>query len=300
VIGGNTFVVVAAEGNDNVHSDGKTAAKAVQLISAHQHESFYLAVGFVRPHVPFVSPSSYHTAFNPEAIVLPEKQPGDWDDIPKPGINYKTSVNMQMDVAKQKKAMAGYFAAVTYMDAQVGKVLDALEAAKLTDKTIIIFTSDHGFHLGEHDFWAKVSLLDESSQVPLIIAVPGKKPAVSDSLVELLDLYPTTARLCGLEVPRRLQGKDISPILDDPTHQVRDTAFSTAGTSQGLLLRDQIWAFIQYGEDARGGIELYDTTNDPQQFTNLANSPAHVDTVDKFKLKLAEKLAAVRNNDLQK
>jgi len=169
----------------------------------------------------------------------------------------------------------------------------------LTEKTIIIFTSDHGYHLGEHDFWAKVSLLDESSQVPLIIAVPGKQPAVSDSLVELLDLYPTTARLCGLEVPGRLQGKDISPILDAPMHQVREAAFSTAGTTKGILLRDDRWAFIQYGEDARGGIELYDTINDPKQFTNLANSFAHAGTVNEFKLKVAEKLAAVRNNDLR-
>lgn len=299
VMGGNTFVVVAAEGDDDVHSDGKTATKAVQLIKEHQNEPFFLAIGFVRPHVPFVSPKPYHTAFNPDSMVLPEKRPGDWDDIPKPGINYKTSVNMQMDLDKQKKAIAGYYAAVTYMDAQVGKVLDALEAAKLTEKTIIIFTSDHGFHLGEHDFWAKVSLLDESSQVPLIIAVPGKQPAVSDSLVELLDLYPSTARLCGLEVPMRLQGKDISPILDSPLHQVRDTAFSTAGTTKGILLRDERWAFIQYGEDARGGIELYDTVNDPQQFSNLANLPSYADTVSKFKLKLAEKLAAVRKNDLR-
>jgi iduronate 2-sulfatase len=299
VKGGNTFVVVAAEGDDDVHSDGKTAVKAVQLIADHQHEPFFLAIGFVRPHVPFVAPKSYHTAFNPESMVLPAKYSGDWDDIPKPGINYKTSMNMQMDLAKQKKAIAGYYAAVTYMDAQVGKVLDALEAAKLTEKTIIIFTSDHGYHLGEHDFWAKVSLLDESSQVPLIIAVPGKRPAVSESLVELLDLYPTTARLCGLEVPMRLQGKDISPILDAPLRQVRDTAFSTAGTTKGILLRDERWAFIQYGEDARGGIELYDTVNDPQQFTNLANSPKHAGTVSKFKRKLAEKLAAVRNNDLR-
>lgn len=299
VMGGNTFVVVAAEGDDDVHSDGKTTAKAVQLIKEHQNEPFFLAIGFVRPHVPFVSPKPYHTAFNPDLMVLPEKRPGDWDDIPKPGINYKTSVNMQMDLDKQKKAIAGYYAAVTYMDAQVGKVLDALEAANLTEKTIIIFTSDHGFHLGEHDFWAKVSLLDESSQVPLIIAVPGKQPAVSESLVELLDLYPTTARLCGLEVPMRLQGKDISPILDSPLHQVRDTAFSTAGTTKGILLRDERWAFIQYGEDARGGIELYDTVNDPQQFSNLANLPSHADTVSKFKLKLAEKLATVRNNDLR-
>lgn len=299
VMGGNTFVVVAAEGDDDVHSDGKTAAKAVQLIMDHQHEPFFLAIGFVRPHVPFVSPKSYHAAFNPESMVLPEKYPGDWDDIPKPGINYKTSKNMRMDLAKQKKAIAGYYAAVTYMDAQVGKILDALETAKLTEKTIIIFTSDHGYHLGEHDFWAKVSLLDESSQVPLIIAVPGKQPAVSESLVELLDLYPTTARLCGLDVPSRLQGKDISPILDAPLHQVRETAFSTAGITKGLLLRESRWAFIQYGEDARGGIELYDTVNDPKQFNNIANLPSQIETVNRFKVKLSEKLAAVRNNDLR-
>jgi iduronate 2-sulfatase len=298
VMGGNTFVVVAADGDDLVHSDGKTAAKACELIAQNKDRPFFLAVGFVRPHVPFVSPKSYHAAFKWEDMVLPEKRPGDWDDLPKPGINYKTSVNMQMDVTKQKKAIAGYYAAVTYMDAQVGKVLDALEQARLADQTIIIFTSDHGYHLGEHDFWAKVSLLDESSQVPLIISVPGGKPAVSDSFVELLDLYPTTARLCGLEVPARLQGKDLTPILDDPTHQVRDTAFSTAGTSKGLLLRDDRWAYIQYGEDARGGIELYDLRNDPGQFTNLAQSPAHAATVAAFKSKLAAKLAAVRRNDL--
>jgi iduronate 2-sulfatase len=298
VMGGNTFVVVAADGDDMVHSDGKTAAKACELIAQHKDGPFFLAVGFVRPHVPFVSPKSYHAAFPWQKMVLPEKVPGDWDDIPKPGINYKTSVNMQMDVTRQKKAVAGYYAAVTFMDAQVGKVLDALERAGLNDRTIVIFTSDHGYHLGEHDFWAKVSLRDESAQVPLIISVPGKKPAVSHSFVELLDLYPTTARLCGLEMPSRLQGRDITPILDNPAHQVRDTVFSVAGSSKGLLLRDDNWAYIQYGEDSKGGIELFDMKKDPKQYTNLADSAAHASVVASWKGKLAAKLAAVHNNDL--
>jgi iduronate 2-sulfatase len=103
---------------------------------------------------------------------------------------------------------------------------------------------------------------------------------VSDSLVELLDLYPTTAKLCGLEVPARLQGKDISPILDDPKAKVHDTVFSVAGTSKGLMLRDDRWVFIQYNEDAKGGIELFDMHNDPQQITNLASSPDHVSRVE--------------------
>ena len=122
------------------------------------------------------------------------------------------------------------------MDAQVGKILDSLERAGLADRTIIIFTSDHGFHLGEHDFWAKVSLHEESVAVPLIISVPGKSPAVCNSLTELIDLYPTLSRLCGLEIPARIQGKDISRVLDDPKHSVRDTAFSVAPSSKGFLL----------------------------------------------------------------
>lgn len=298
VVGGNTFVVVAADGDDMVHSDGKTAAKACELITQHKDKPFFLAVGFVRPHVPFVSPKSYHAPFPHDRMILPEKVPGDWDDIPKAGINYKTSVNMQMDVARQKKAVAGYYAAVTYMDAQVGKVLTALKEAGLDDKTIVIFTSDHGYHLGEHDFWAKVSVHEESAAVPLIISVPGKKPAVCHSFAELLDLYPTISSLCGLEVPARLQGKNLSPLLDDPSRQVRDAALCVNGKDNGFLLREDKWAYLQYGENAAKGIELFDMEKDPKQYTNLAGSPAHQPIVDAFKAKLAAKLAAVRTNDL--
>jgi len=299
VVGGNTFVVVEADGDDLVHSDGKTAAKAVELIAQHKDEPFWLGVGFVRPHVPFVAPRSYYLPFKPYSkMTLPEKIEGDWDDIPKAGINYKTSVNMKMDIRRQKKAVGGYYASVTYMDAQVGKVLNALDQAHLTDKTIIIFTSDHGYHLGEHDFWAKVSLRDESAGVPLIICVPGKKPAVCHSLVELIDLYPTMASLCGLKVPSHVQGKDISKLLDDPEQEVREAAFSVAPSRKGFLLRDHKYAYIQYGEAAKGGIELFDIVKDPKQYTNLASKPDYQKTVAKYKAKLTAKLKAVRDNDL--
>jgi iduronate 2-sulfatase len=224
VVGGNTFVVVEADGDDSVHSDGKTASKAVELIEQHARRSqpFFLAVGFVRPHVPFVAPRNYFEPFSPyDKLPLPPKIPGDWDDIPKAGINYKTSQNMKLDLRRQQKAVGGYYSSVAYMDAQVGKVLDALEKSGQANNTIVIFTSDHGYHLGEHDFWAKVSLRDESAMVPLIICVPGKKSAVCNSFVELLDLYPTLASLCGLEIPARLQGQSISKMLDDPAHQRR-------------------------------------------------------------------------------
>ena len=298
-VGGNTFVVVEADGDDMVHSDGKTAAKAVELIEQHKDEPFWLGVGFVRPHVPFVAPRSYYPPFKPyDKMVLPEKVEGDWDDIPIPGINYKTSENMKMDIRRQKKAVGGYYASVAYMDAQVGKVLDALEKAGLEEKTIIVFTSDHGYHLGEHDFWAKVSLLDESSGVPLIISVPGKKPAVCNSLVELLDLYPTISSLAGLDIPSHVQGKDISKMLDDPTHEVRDAAFSVAPMRKGFLLREHQYSFIQYGEDGSNGIELYDTEQDPKQYTSLATKPEYADLVKQFQEKMKAKLQAVRDNDL--
>ena len=298
-VGGNTFVVVEADGDDLMHSDGKTAAKAVELIAQRKDEPFWLGVGFVRPHVPFVAPRPYYPSFKPySSMRLPEKVDGDWDDIPRPGINYKTSVNMKMDIRRQKKAVGGYYASVAYMDAQVGKVLNALEQAGLEDRTIIIFTSDHGYHLGEHDFWAKVSLREESAGVPLIISVPGKTPAVCDSLVELLDLYPTVAALCGLQAPDYLQGKDISRMLDDPTFEVRDAAFSVAPMRKGFLLREDRFAYIQYEEDASGGIELFDMQSDPKQYTNLASRAEYQDAVKRLQEKLTVKLKEVRDNDL--
>ena len=302
VVGGNTFVVVEAEGDDLVHSDGKTAAKAVELIGkfAKNDKPFFLGVGFVRPHVPFVAPEKYYEPFLPYSkMKLPPKIEGDWDDIPKPGINYCTSLNMKMDIRKQKKAVGGYYASVAFLDAQVGKVMAALKNSGKADNTIVIFTSDHGFHLGEHDFWAKVSLLDESSQVPLIISVPGKKPAVCHSLTELLDLYPTISALCGLPAQSRLQGKDISIMLDDPKHTVRKAAFSVAPMRKGFLLREDKWAFIQYGETGKSGMELYNMKEDPKQYTSLAKDPAYQKTVTHFKAKMADKLLEIRTNDLK-
>ena len=297
-VGGNTFVVVEADGDDLVHSDGKTAAKAVELIKQKKDKPFFLAVGFVRPHVPFVAPRTDYTDFLPYSkMELPVTIENDWADIPKAGINYKTSKNMKMDVRRQKKAVGGYYASVAFMDRMVGQVLNGLTEAGLDDSTIVIFTSDHGYHLGEHDFWAKVSLHDESAAVPLIIRKPDQKPAVCHSLVELLDLYPSLSNLCGLEVPERLQGKDISKMMVDPEVKVRDAAFSVNG--KGFLLREQNWAYIAYGKNGKGDEELFDMEKDPKQFTNLANDPAHAEVVARFREKMAAKLKEVRTNDLE-
>ena len=297
VKGGNTFVVVEADGDDLAHSDGRTAEKAAELIKKHSQRPFFMGVGFVRPHVPFVAPKKYYKSFPYDSMKLPEKLAGDWDDIPAAGINYKTSKNMKMDLEQQRKAVGGYYASVSYMDAQVGKVMKALEESGVADRTIVIFTSDHGYHLGEHDFWAKVSLHDESARVPLIISVPGKQPAVCDSLVELLDLYPTMANLCGFKAPVRLQGKDISRVLDNPEYAVRDAAFSVNG--KGYLLRTAEWAYMRYGANGNNGEELFDMVNDPKQYTNLVGKDKYQQKLESLRTAMDEKLASVLNNDLE-
>ena len=296
--GGNVMTIVKADGDDLVHSDGKTAQKASELIKMHKNEPFFLAVGFVRPHVPFVAPKKYFGPYPFEKVNMPEKVNGDWDDIPKRGINYVTSVNGEMSLEQEKKAVAAYYASVSFMDAQVGKVLNTLKEEGLEDNTIVIFTSDHGFHLGEHNFWMKVSLHEESVRVPMIIKVPGKEPAVCDSFVELLDLYPTIAALTGLKTSKHLQGKNLVKTLDDPTYEVRDMAFSVSQGGKSFLLRTEKWAYIQYDEDASSGVELFDMENDPKQFTNLAKNDAYSDIVLDFQAKLKKKLKDVRKNDL--
>ncbi len=296
--GGNVMTIVKAEGADNLQSDGKTAEKVSQLIREHKNKPFFLAVGFVRPHVPFVAPKKYFEPYPYQQIILPPQVENDWDDIPARGINYVNSVNAQMSTEQEKKAIAGYYASVSFMDAQVGKVLKTLKDEGLDDNTIVVFTSDHGFHLNEHRFWMKVSLHEESVRVPMIIKVPGKKPAVCNSFVELLDLYPTLASLAGLDYSENLQGKDISKTLDNPDFVVRDMAFSVSQGGKSFLIRNKKWAYIQYDEDAGAGMELFNMDHDPQQFNNLAHNPMYADVVGEMKKTLQNKLKEVRNNDL--
>lgn len=296
--GGNVMTIVKAVGDDLVHADGKTAQKASELLRKHKNERFFLAVGMVRPHVPFVAPESYFKPYPYTAVGLPEKIENDWEDIPEKGINYVTSINAQMNIDQQKKAIAAYYASVSFMDAQVGKILNTLKEEGLEENTIVIFTSDHGFHLDEHDFWMKVSLHEESVRVPLIIKVPGKKPAVCNSFVELIDLYPTIAELAGLKYSENLQGKDISRTLDDPEYKVRDTAFSVSLGGSAFLLRTEKWAYLQYDEDAGSGMELFDMERDPHQFTNLAYNVSYATIVMEFREALKRKLKTVRTNDL--
>lgn len=298
-IGGNKMTIVKAEGDDLVHADGKTAATASDLIRKHKNEPFFLAVGFVRPHVPFVAPKRYFNPYPYQKITVPDVIENDWDDIPSNGINYVTSKNGKMNAQQEQKAIAAYYASVSFMDVQVGKVLNTLKEEGLEENTIVVFISDHGFHLGEHKFWMKVSLHEESVRVPMIIKVPGKQPAVCNTFTELVDLYPTLAELAGLKYAKHVQGKSLVKTLSDPRHSVRKVAFSVSLDGEAFLLRTDKWAFIQYKEDASKGMELYDMVNDPKQFHNLANHPDHKKTVKMLQTQLVNKLKSVRKNDLK-
>ena len=288
-----SFNVVEAEGDDLAHSDGKTVQKAVELLHKYKdmEKPFFLAVGFVRPHVPLVAPKKYFTPYPLGKIALPPKIPGDQDDIPENPANRRTTANYQMDLNQQKGTLRAYYASVSFVDVLVGKILTVLEKTGQRDNTIVIFTSDHGYHLGEHDLWQKVSIHEESAKVPLIISVPGKKPAVCHSLSELIDLYPTVSRLCDLEIPENIQGKDISGMLDDPAVKVRDAALSSG---KGRLLRTEKWALLDYGKNG----ELYDMEKDPKQYDNLFDDPDHADTLASLKENLKVKLSEIADNDL--
>ena len=298
--GGNVMTLVQSEGGDLAQSDGKTAQKVIELIRQHKNEPFFLAVGLVRPHVPFVAPKEYFEPYPWEKIVPPPVITGDWEDIPEKGINYVTTQNSEMSYAQKQKAIAAYYASVSFMDAQVGKILAALKAEGLEENTIVIFTSDHGFHLGEHDFWMKVSLKEESVKVPLIIRAPGISPGKSSAFAELVDLYPTLLDLSGFQKAQELQGKSLVPILKGQEDSVRDFAFSVTQDGNTYLIRTERWAFIQYGKTGEHGLELFDMYQDPGQFTNLAKLDTFQSVVNDMQGLLAKKIAEVRQNDLGK
>ncbi|HLT94053.1 MAG TPA: sulfatase [Membranihabitans sp.] len=297
---GNLLQIVQAECDDSLMVDFQTADKAVQLMRKLKDKPFFLAIGFFRPHVPFVAPKRYFECFPHQHMILPPQVVNDWDDIPPQGINYVNSLNSQMSQEQEKKAIAAYYASVAFLDDQVGRVLRALREEGLDDNTIVIFTSDHGFHLGEHRFWMKVSLKEESARVPLIIKVPGKKPAVCHSFVELIDLYPTVAHLAGLQTSHHLQGKNMTELFSNPNKTIRQYTFSVSSWNNkfSFLIRTPKWAFIQYGENAEGGSELFDMEYDPQQFNNLVGNPRFGKIVESFRSELKRKLAEIRTNDL--
>lgn len=263
------FVSVVADDDGATQPDYKTASKTVELLRAHKDARFFLAAGMVRPHYPMVAPKEFFDPFPWEAITLPEAVENDLADIPEAGHSRHMSSNNPIGEYpdNQKRMWSAYYAATKFMDAQVGRILDEVNRLGLRESTAIVFTSDHGYHLGEHGFWEKANLHEEVTRVPLIISVPGMKPGRTDALVELVDLFPTLADLAGLSIPDSAQGASLIPILENPEANVRDSALSL---HDGYALRTADWAYMRYDD---GSEELYDMQNDPKQFTNLVEHP---------------------------
>ncbi|MDG2470970.1 MAG: sulfatase [Pirellulaceae bacterium] len=292
--GGAFYTVRTQSAAGDFQPDKIAADKAIQLLRSKKDSPFFMAVGFVRPHVPLVAPEKYFEDYPAANLLLPEKIQNDWQDIPKAGISKNTkSIGLNDQIGKQKKILQAYYASVAYMDHQVGRVLAELDRLGLRNNTIVIFKSDHGYHLGEHDFWQKMSLHEESTRIPLIVSIPGGSHAGKSScLVEAIDLFPTLSALCGMPIPEHCQGKDLRRVLQNPKHKVRDAAYCMTG--RGHMIRSSRWAYILYKD---GSNELYDMKNDPQQITNLANDASHRTTLNQMKTILADKLQSLAGPD---
>lgn len=274
------------DGSDQ--SDYKVATKAVELLRERKEagEPFFLGVGFFRPHYPMVAPGKFFDLYPLEKIHIPPQVEGDLDDIPPAGRS-RIRPEMEESEEQRKRMWQGYYASVSFMDEQVGRVLDELDRLGLRASTAVIFTTDHGYHLGEHGFWQKMNLHEEVARVPLIVSAPGMTPGRTESLAELVDFYPTCTDLLGLPVPDGVQGRSLVPILENPETIVRETALSMYDGSEGEGIRAADWHYMNYG---KGGEELYDMTSDPHQYTNLAGNPAHADLLEKARAMLQARI----------
>lgn len=278
---GGTLSWLAAEGTDEEQTDGIGATEAIKLLEKHQNERFFLAVGFYRPHTPYVAPRKYFDLYPLDKIIVPSIPPGYFDTIPKLAVTLKKE-EAAMDENLKKQAIQAYYAAITFMDAQLGRVLDAVERLHLRDNTIIVMTSDHGYHMHEHGLWQKRTLFEESTRVPLLIAVPGTKHAGKSTraIVEMVDLYPTLAELCGFQPPANLDGTSLVSILNNPDLPGKQAAITqVTRTVQkqivfGYTVRTARWRYTEW-DDGNQGKELYDHEADPQEMRNLANDPQY-------------------------
>ena len=287
---GGTLSWLAADGTDEEQTDGIGATAAVKMLErfAENGRPFFLAVGFYRPHTPYVAPKADFARYPVDSITVPTIPDGYYDSLPAPARKWllRKKVQVGLDPALAKQAIQAYHASITFVDRQVGRVLDALEKTGLADNTIVLLTSDHGYHMGEHGYYQKTTLFENATHVPLIIAVPGMKTAgqVATGPVEMVDFYPTLAELAGLQVPESVGGVSLVPVLRDPKTVVRTSALTQLGN--GYSIRTSRYRYTEWGENGSLGKELYDHDSDPAEMHNLAGNAK----VAKIEAELAKEL----------
>ncbi|MFM7205422.1 MAG: sulfatase [Planctomycetaceae bacterium] len=290
---GGTLSWYASPAPDAAHTDGLVAARAEQVLAecaADRSRPFFLAVGFYRPHTPYVSPRGYFDLHPEETMPVVTGIAEDRDDIPPAALESGHREQDEMTDDLRRQARQAYLASISFLDAQVGRVIAALDRLGLAERTIVVFTSDHGYHMGEHGLWQKRSLFEESCRVPLLVAWPGvsRANAVARAPVSHVDLFPTIAAACGLDAADDLPGQDLRGLLADPGQPGRNWALTqvtrpaarkeAGGPFSGYSLRTPRWRYTEWDEGRRGR-ELYDHDADPHELTNLAADPRHADDV---------------------
>jgi iduronate 2-sulfatase len=286
------FAWQATENKDEEEADGQVARKVVKLLEQHQGGPFFIAAGFHKPHVPHTAPKKYFDLYPVERMPLPVEPTDHAKSIPVIARNGKYFPDLT-DTQK-RSIIAHYYAATTFMDAQVGLLLEAMDRLKLWDNTVVVFLGDHGWHHGEHGgFWAKMSAMEESARAPLIVAAPGRKPAVSERLVEFVDLYPTLTELCRLPAAAGVEGTSFAPLLDDPQRLWKAAVFTVVRRRGGLgrAVRTETHTYIEWPD---GSAQLYDHTRDAHEYFNLAGDAGQAPTVAALKKLLKDGWQAAR------
>jgi uncharacterized sulfatase len=279
---------MAMDGTDDEQTDGLSVAQTIKLLEEKKDKPFFIGMGFFRPHTPFVATKKWFDLHPLDGVKLPPVPAEEAKSIPDVA-RMIFPPNYGLSDGDLRDCVRGYDASVSALDAQVGKLLDTLDRLKLTDKTIIIFYSDHGFLLGEHQQWQKQMLFDKAVRVPMIIAGPGIKAGVSPRTVELMDVYPTLAELCGLAAPAEVQGTSLVPLLKDANAAWEKPAFSQVTRNRlkppvmGYSIRTERYRYTMWGENGSAGQELYDYESDPDEHRNIAEEKASAEIIAKLR-----------------
>lgn len=265
--------------SDTQQRDGAIAQSVAKALLAERDKPLYMAVGLHAPHYPLRAPDRYFDLYPPGKIPLPENPKNDLADVPFEYAHFNTTDDKWLNEDEKRQAIAAYYACISYIDTCVGILMDALKKSGREDDTIVCLWGDHGMHLGEHYLFRKYTLFENSTRVPFIIAAPGAARAgsICKRPVELIDIYPTLADLCGLGVPKGLEASSMKPLLENPTRPWKKAAFSHCRRRDFRSLRTERWRYTEWGGPDKA--ELYDHDNDPGEFRNLANDPKRADTV---------------------
>jgi uncharacterized sulfatase len=290
---GSSLSLLKAEGADEEQTDGIVATEAIRLMRENRDKPFFIAAGFYRPHCPYIAPKKYFDLYPLDQVPAPQGPFDEMKNVPAAARSFcKPWPWFGVTAQQSRESLQAYHAAISFVDAQVGRLLDAVERLGLADRTIIVFWSDHGYHVGEHGLWKKQSLFEGSARVPLIISAPGRRSqgAVSPRTVELLDLYPTLADLAGLQAPDYIEGTSLKPLLDAPEGSWERPAFTQVWRAgfPGHSVRTGRYRYTEW-DGGKQGVELYDYESDPKELSNLARDPRHAATIGELK-------ALVRDN----